>query len=194
VQVSLAPVAPNLQKKKRERAGEVGLSPAQLALENKKKTRSRATEMPPSPERVVRRSSRKLPARVAEAGANNSAGCTGTHFQLIPMVGENIQHTDSTKHFSLIVGFDHVLSSPQIQAPHRERPSSCIKEVRRTLKTSIPCAGALWRPTHGIVSRIHALRVEGLKNYLRFYLAGETSFVSPVICQSLRSWSGPFTA
>jgi hypothetical protein len=84
VQASPAPAAPNLQKKRPGRVGEEGPNPAQLALEKRAKKRLRVMEMPPSPERVAHKSRRKLQARAAEAGANNSAGCTGTPFQHLP--------------------------------------------------------------------------------------------------------------
>ncbi len=189
MQASPAPAAPNLPKKKLEKVGEEGPNPAQLALEKKAKKRLRVTEMPPGPERVVQKSRRKSPARAAEAGASNSAGCTGPACQDIPFIAEESEGYRFNRVFQHDVCILAVFYPPP--ESNDESLDPCIKRLRIGLKRYIPDAGRLFHPTHGIVLQAPVPRAVDRKNCLRFCLGKRICFPSPVICRSLRFWSGP---
>lgn len=108
VEANPVPVVPSLPRRNPEKRGEVGLTLVQLAPKRKDRNPEQLTKMPLSPAQVLWNNRRKSPARVAEAEASNSAGCTNIECRPLPFMAEDARVCSLTRPFSLIIVSDCV--------------------------------------------------------------------------------------
>ena len=106
VEANPVPVVPNLPRRNPEKRGEVGHTLVQLAPKRRNKNPEQLTKMPLSPAQVLWNNRRKNPAKVAEAEANNSAGCTDSECRQMPFMTQDVGVCSLTRQFNSIAVSD----------------------------------------------------------------------------------------